>query len=363
MSIQDITFEETLDVQGDRHLLLGNGFGRSLDPVRFDFETLFEKAAFSDSIQQFVSPDTTAQEGLGTYPDFERTLRSIRDTEVVLDHLGVTVPDNLGDLETTIKNGLIKAVHAVHEVVGDDGDVTGYITSFSAEQVLSCGKFLKHFQSQKSKIFTLNYDLLLYRVLMELKNPNSSLGSDMRERLSEEGIRLSDWGDALFRGEGERKCYWQSWASSPSPRVYYLHGALHLFEDSVNVYKEEGQGEGLLGKLDQHISAGQIPLFVSEGTSNRKRSRIFGNDYLKDCFEKLGQVSDNIFIYGCSLDGRDTHIWSQIDNTASLGHVFVGYFGADEKDQIIERIKRSFPNKVGQRGVSVFDTSCINPWR
>lgn len=356
MTIPTVNYVDEINDDTLRHILLGNGFSRALNSDLFSFKTLFEKAGFDAELVQFLKQDNDGNEGLGTYPDFEKTLKTLRDASLVLRHLGFRTPDRLNELQENIRDGLTKAVHAVHEVKAADGSLERYITQFSYADVFGCANFLKAFQRDESIIFTVNYDLLLYRVLMEIKNPNNQLEEDgLTDALQQNEISLARWGDAFIHGK------WEKW-STPAPRVCFLHGALHIFSEGSETYKLIAEADNLINTISASLDNGKTPLVVCEGTANRKRAKIFGNDYLRDCYSRLGKISGKLFILGCSLAENDGHIWEAVNANSQISKVLVGYFGNTELNSIRDAARKYFPQKVSDNRVLLFDTSGLHIW-
>ena len=151
-----LTFDEAMNIatgEGKKpHVLLGNGFSRACMDDVFDYEALLRQADFGN-----VSANAwQAFHALGTN-DFEEVMRSLnRSAEL----LGVYDPQAGGTaaLMTTDAAGLqevlISAIANSHP---------GYPGDISNDAYAACRRFLVHF----NRIFTVNYDLLLYWTLMQ----------------------------------------------------------------------------------------------------------------------------------------------------------------------------------------------------
>lgn len=91
------------------------------------------------------------------------------------------------------------------------------------QQYESCIQFLKNFRDKPGdgRIFTLNYDILLYWVLMH--------GMEEKKIAFDDGFRTdTDHVDAEY-------VVWDD--SAHQQNVYYLHGALHLFDGGHELQK------------------------------------------------------------------------------------------------------------------------------
>lgn len=121
-------------------------------------------------------------------------------------------------------------------------------------------------------------------------------------------------------------------------------------------------GRYLLDNIDRRISSGKMPVIVCEGTANRKRARIQANDYLRNCYERLGNMKGRIFIFGSDVLEQDAHIWSEIDKNENLTRVYVGYYGEAKKNGITEKVSKLFPCKVRAGRIALYNSRSINVW-
>ncbi len=88
--------------------------------------------------------------------------------------------------------------------------------------------------------------------------------------------------------------------------VYWLHGGLHLYRDQWG--QATNRVNGGMNLLDAFKFAKEPALFVSEGTSKRKRRAIRKSDYLEHCYVSLCQTEGNIVVLGHSLSSQDMHL-------------------------------------------------------
>lgn len=171
---------------------------------------------------------------------------------------------------------------------------------------------------------------------------------------------MSNWGDAFIR-ERAGLAEWKHW-STPTPRVCFLHGALHIFPARKATLKVIANGDDLFDTIDFHLGKGRMPLIVCEGTANRKRAKIFGNDYLRDCYLKLEKLNGKLFIYGCSLAENDLHIWEAVDKNPQITNVFIGFFGAPEEATVRSSAAKYFSKKNASNQLYIFDSSAVQIW-
>jgi hypothetical protein len=234
------------------------------------------------------------------------------------------------DDQARIRNAFIKAITKVHP----------RRNFLSPEQRLRCGQFLENFAgvkrgSNRGRVFTTNYDLLLYWVLMQ-------------------------WQSELKMYDGfDTDCVWSA-ARASDTFVSYLHGAVHHFETpfgSVRPKMEQRklrwrEDASLIEQVRFKVTEGQLPVFVSEGDSTEKRYRIGRNPYLRASMKSFGKACDEasgaLFTVGHSLAVVDKHI---IDLIGS-GHtaVYVGVF-SDWDEGRARELARAWANwreQVGQ---------------
>jgi hypothetical protein len=169
-------------------------------------------------------------------------------------------------------------------------------------QYESAAAFLKHFD----KVFSLNYDLLLYWVNLE-------------KRLLKDGFGLgSDVDEGRFKGPFLKHAYCH---------IFNLHGGLHLFQNEIGeVYKALNHCDGVIANITHEIAKNErLPLYVAEGTSKSKMRKINSVEYLRQCFRTLQETTAAVFVFGHSADQNDAHIYHAIFGSKAK-HVYFGIF-------------------------------------
>lgn len=306
-----------------RHLLLGNGFSMAVYDG-FGYRSLYEGAVREDPGL------ATLFEGHGV--DFEKALG------------GATAERD----RDRIRAQFIAAITRAHPK-----------PKFMKEEMhQTCGLFLDSFAGlgrgvNRGSVFTTNYDLLLYWVLM--KNKAS--------------LKLYDGFDTSG--------VWDTKRTSNS-FVFYLHGALHLFEQRVGRIKTEilqrkllnrGPGASLIEQVRDNMDKGYFPTFVSEGTHYEKRWRINNSPYLKRVgrhFASACARSENaLFTVGHSLSAVDAHITDDIGlGSASL---YIGVYRPADDGSAVRNVIQGWADHRASRGrdmprVQLFDTSECPIW-
>lgn len=263
-------------------ILLGNGFSINLCDG-FDYSQLFST---------FLN--TIPEEKRNTYSsfktaNFESILKSL-DEAARINSLFEIVSDPIEDAIGEIRNGLIGSIFEKHPRPESKDD----------KKIKEIEIKLRPFNS----IFTLNYDLFLYYVVLSAKDSHSN------------GETIFKWSD-FFWGEGLRnfRVYQYPLTYTTYKPVYYLHGAIFIFNHDLSAKKRtmDFPNSNLLEAIGREINSGEIPLFISEGSYSQKRSMIYQNEYLSRGFEDFMTGSGNLVIYGASLLDPDKHIIEAIN--------------------------------------------------
>lgn len=158
-----------------------------------------------------------------------------------------------------------------------------------------------------------------------------------------------------------------------APGLAYLHGALHT-------YDQPGGGQMMLryhGRLSlieqarKRLNDGEFPVFVAEGTTEDKASRIARSRYLSWALRSLrtgmNYRDGALFTYGHSLNHRDAHLLRVI-GTKKIRQVYIGAFGGLGADNIddIRRWTACWQQARAASGfpidVWIFDTKLYSPW-
>lgn len=335
-----------------RHLLLGNGFSIACRPKIFTYGSLLEQADFlkiPEIPKVFDALKTT---------DFEQVIKALEESSKMLpvfDPSAKKLAEKIGRYAERLKDILIETVAKNHPNIPND---------ILDSQFWSCRKFLAHFlgpHNAKGKVYTLNYDLLLYWTLMHEDNP------------FDDPIDL-ETNDGFGRDEDTDPEYvnWMGESGAHSQRVHYLHGALHLFDAGAELQKYTwiNTGVPLLDQARAAMGAGMFPLFVAEGKSQQKLSRIKHSAYLhhsyKSFSQQMQQKDDALFIYGHSLAVNDQHVLKKIAR-GKIQRLYVSLYG-DPSSETNKTVIAATKSMAGQRGekfpleVSFFDAASANVW-
>lgn len=278
-----LTFEDALgEVAGGRqpHVLLGNGFSRACRDDIFAYDALFDRANF-----EALSPHARdAFDRLGT-TDFEVVMRSLRQAAKLIDlyqNENKALADQLTSDADGLRDVLVSAIAGSHPERPADIEEGAYA---------ACKQFLARFH----RIFTVNYDLLLYWALMQ-NEIEPDVPCDDGFRKPEDDV------DAEYVTWEPENTYQQN--------VYYLHGALHIFDAGVEIQKYTWINTGirLIEQVRTALQQDLYPLFVAEGESSQKLERIRHSDFLSKAQRSLLSLGGSLFTYGHSIAENDSHI-------------------------------------------------------
>ena len=331
---------EALDDGLVRAVLLGNGFSMDYDASIFGYDSLAEEAGLSG----LSVPKDELFARLGS-TNFEVVIDQLRASAKIHDLYGAerAVATAMKRDAKVIQNGLA-------DVLADRHPENTF--ALSDPQVEHARNFLANFD----RIFTLNYDLLLYWVVNR---------KDVGPRVPySDGF---EWPTAREKGQ----LFWKR-KGSHSQCIFYLHGALHLFVEDRRVQKLNYKMHGsLVDEMRDRLALGHYPLVVTEGKSEEKVARIERSVYLRTCHERFADLQGALFCHGVSMSPRDDHVFEAIEAEGSeIGSVYVGVRGSirsgkgrdlAERAELIKERRR----EVGGRKLRVrfYDANSAHVWR
>lgn len=339
-----LTFQQALEEapsSGKKHLLLGNGFSISCRPDIFRYGKLFEQA-------DFVNLSPKAKEAfvrLGTM-DFEQVIRSLRDGAALADLYGAEkdVTSQMSSDADALKEVLVKTIAASHPERPSD---------ISDAEYDACKGFLNNFDD----VYTFNYDLLVYWAKMHTEGQLMSTSDD--------GFRTSQ--NDFESGIESDYVVWES-SQSHDQNLYYLHGALHIFDSGTEIrkYTWNRTGVSLIDQVRAALEQDYFPLFVAEGTSDEKLERIRHSDYLAKAYRSFENIQGTVFIYGHSLAENDEHYLRLLEN-GKVANLFIGLFGDPEStsnQKIVSRAEAMKLRRTAKRPLQIdfFQSETAKVW-
>ena len=287
-----LTYNKVLEEIGEesKKLLLGNGFSMAYDKDRFSFTSLLESAISKNIIQKdsaiykvFSKCNTS---------DFEEIIRNL---ETALEILKVyksntQLEEHLRDDSEKLKSCLVDVITNNHP---------DKITSIPSVNLHKASDFIQAYDA----LYTLNYDLLLYWVTETLRER-----MEASRMINEKSVFVDGFGGTC---SSEYVCF-NNFSSRNT--CFYLHGALHIFDNGDKIVKKtfSRTGKCLKEQIKEELNCNKYPVIVSEGRSDQKMAKIIHNNYLNHCYKSLSNISGNLVVLGTLLKSNDEHILEAI---------------------------------------------------
>lgn len=320
------------------HLLLGNGFSIAYDKGIFSYNALHE------FLREIKDPDLlTILEVIDTR-NFELIMQQLDSLSALSDALGgdKSLTLRIQAASARLKGGLLDAVKALHPE---------HVFTIPEGASEACARFLKVFLDSRGNLYSTNYDLLLYWVLMRNKIVEHVDGCGRELMNPDDPPDEYEWSELIWGKNREKQ------------NVFYVHGALPFFDNGVSVVKEEYDHYNyLLKKISDRMEAGEYPIFVTAGDGKQKLTHIMHNRYLAHSYESLSSVSGSLVTFGFNFGDSDGHIIDAINRAArqkapgKLWSLYVGVY-SDQDRQHMEQIEYRFKCKV-----HLFDAKTVNVW-
>jgi Domain of unknown function (DUF4917) len=295
---ETITFQQALERAIEPcHALLGNGFSRACRDGIFSYSALFDQANFEG-----LSPAARNAFGALDTTDFEVVIRALKQAALLA---GVYLEDDpaLAQRMNGDANGLRELLASTIAASHPDRP-----SDISEEQYAACRTFLSNFE----RIYTLNYDLLMYWALMQ---------AEIEPLIkSDDGFREPDDGPAEYVTWDVQKTGQQN--------IFYLHGGLHIFDAGAELQKFTwcNTGIALIDQIRQALDTNRFPLFVAEGSHDSKLDRIQHSGFLNRSYRSFAEIGGSLFVFGLSFGEADEHILKLLDR-GKVKQAFVGLHG------------------------------------
>jgi len=323
------------------HLLLGNGFSVSYDPKIFSYNALHE------FVKNLKDKDLSKILEVIETRNFEVIMQYLDNFAALVDALGgdPKLKKRVEDASSKLKTSLLDAVKAMHPE---------HVFKVPEDQSVACANFLLNFLNTNGHIYSTNYDLLLYWVLMRngILNHVDGCGRELENDTGEYMAPADqEWSDLVW-GKNRNK-----------QNVFYLHGALPFFDSGVAVVKEEYDVYNyLLQNISARMEKGEYPIFVTAGDGQQKLNHITHNQYLTYCYDSFCQAEGSLVTFGFSFGEYDEHIIAAINKAAKqkvpnkLWSIYIGVYSPEDKKHI-EQIEEKYRCKV-----HVFDAKTAKVW-
>lgn len=341
-TFDDVKNSIKLNKDRNFHLLLGNGFSMAYDHTIFSYNALHDFITTLDDelLKKLFEIIKTK--------NFELIMQQLDNFAALIEALGADkqLRIKIEEASKKLKQSLLDAVTAMHPE---------HVFKVPQNNSDACASFLKTFLNTQGHIYTTNYDLLLYWVLMRngVMSSVDGFGRDVEATEDFEDadeLELSElrWGKHKDRQD-----------------IFYLHGALQLFDTGVEIVKEQYDTENhLLTNISNRIDKGEYPIFVTAGNGQEKLAHIMHNRYLTYCYESLEKITGSLVTFGFNFGEYDEHIIDAINKAAKGGKkifpkllsIYIGVYSA-ENQKYIENISNRFKCKV-----HIFDAKTTNVW-
>lgn len=325
----DIKYQDALTETDTkvRHLLLGNGFSISCWND-FNYKCLLEKSKFKESPlveSVFNNLQTT---------NFEEIINAMQQTTTVVNTMAAyglitgQISKQMRADADNIKKIFIDAINSTHPPKS---------VSINSDSYKTCRDFLKKFIPKKDykggKIFTLNYDLLLYWACMSDREEDQQGGKEKAPK----AFKTLQVIDGFYNQT--------KWEKNNSQTLFFLHGALHLYRNGIELFKiTYKENKMVMEQIKEYVETGEYPFLVLEGEHRYKLNSIDRNRYLLNSFEELSQINGVLFIIGSSFCKEDGHIWSAISRNNNLTCVYIGLHDSD-KDTVKTKAEKFLSDK------------------
>jgi hypothetical protein len=323
------------------NILLGNGFSRSLADT-FNYESLFA---------EFLSKCPSEYKNIFEMFDtnnFEKIMVKLTYAIYVNELFGKHEP-KIEQAAKILQDGLIKTI----------GDIHPKSEAIYWNRLETIANKIRFFND----IYTLNYDLFIYHIIMILKD-QSEKNEQYRNLPQYKDLWLysdSFYGEEYEGGRFKGCKYFIK--SDKYKAIYYLHGALFIFSfgeqiEEMKLIRKDRKIE-LIKLIGDTIREGKMPVFVCEGSSDKKLEQIKSSSYLNWVyFKKFCKTEKHKFaIFGCSLSQQDNHIINILDKSGNTLAISL-HLGEKTAEQL-ESIKQNYENKFTKATVRFFDSETL----
>ncbi|MGI0107042.1 DUF4917 family protein [Salinimicrobium sp. WS361] len=316
-----------------KHLIMGNGFSMAYDHKIFSYNALY------DFIEKLEDPILSKLFKVINTKNFELVMQQLDYFIVIAEAFDTDkkLTQKLKGANSKLRSSLIDAITDLHPE---------HVFEIAEEKSEKCAAFLNEFLEKDGKVFTTNYDLLMYWVLMR-NNATKGIDGFGKEVLNPQGVKrgaepeLSD-------------LYWGK--NKDDQTVFFVHGTLPIFDTGIEIIKEVYDSEHyLLQNVKERLDKKEYPIFVTAGNGEEKLKHIMHNRYLSFCYEELTKIEGSLISFGFNFGSYDEHIIDAINKAAKQGgtpkdgrrlwSVYIGVYSKQDLDHIKE-IQEKFKCKV-----------------
>ena len=280
-------------------IILGNGASISISN-NFSYKNLFLKASEIDTFPTsiFNTLNTNNFESVIYQLDIAQKInKAIIPISPQIEQLNQTISDT----NITIRQSLIQTIQSIHPEYA----LLSFIT-LSEETIKKLFNYLTQFDS----IINLNYDLLVYYIL--LHQTNKFTDYFLPDRTANNKLTFNE------------EINWLT----DQVKLYYPHGNIVLGinnigeEEKITYHPPATLLQTILNRWSNDTNF--YPLFICEGSSTEKIKSIARSYYLNYIYRNiLPKLPENIICYGWSLSENDEHIIKQILKDSRKNHKLI----------------------------------------
>ena len=365
---EDITFQDLLGIleisKGENNLLLGNGFNLSLR-IDTSYKNIMEVMQQKHSL--YKNEEFKGLVKKNNY-NIEKIIGELTKKEKKEDtFLKKFIADKI-KLDFMQSTNQIVSGHIINKVYRESK------------------KGLYRLLKNCTNYFSLNYDLVLYLLLMKYKKPDTLTKQEKEEidqiielnrekgtisfkgnikdnivkmsalekreffnilkiylkHLGKDNLikelenllfwkgentqqgNLDDINDGFHLSENEEEKEY-SFRITAEQNLFFLHGAFHFYKKEGDIFKAtRKENKSLYQRLKNIISNRGEDLFCVF-KDDGKLDDIKKNEYLDHCYEKLKTLKGSMIIIGCSFSENDGHIVDAI-NESDIENIYISYY-------------------------------------
>lgn len=336
-------------------ILIGNGFNLALDANNINALLKFRYDDIKNEVEKKLDSKSKLSEYLKQRSDancdIEYLLWVLKKSKICIDYCSGIYCNPMEPNDHNIEEDCHKLKNIVIEIMTSDNMHPEHNQLFNenySDKINTCKNNLKVFD----KIFTTNYDLILYWLL----NHNN------HELLKTGGFKDGFTPNTDFRAKTTDGKYIKNLfgfnTNNPQANILFLHGAIHLLQQNNKAYKVTKEGNTQYDVQDlQRILLNNLSkndysnLLIFDASSDDKIKQIYDNSYLQKAYDKLSSINEELIIYGnkiCQEDdhgnwqeelSNDKHLWRKIINSSKIKKIYISNNNKD-KDKLDEQAKQ-----------------------
>lgn len=314
-------------------LILGNGSSIPYSS-KFAYSSLYDEAAFADEEKQLFDKFKTN--------NFEYILRKLFQAGEVNKVLELDQEKKVNSVYGDIRLKLIKTIRRIHPVMSDINPATVHDMVFES-------------MMGYRYIIDLNYDFILYWILSaQNKCPFPSENHEHEKKYK--GSPFDHFYDGFH-------CYYdethdhlsfdydfveEEIQKKEKTGIFYPHGNLLFVRDKFNgeTLKIKSNGD-LFDVVDKDWEKGYTPLFISEGTADKKLTSIRSVPYLNYVYNDiLNNLTDFVVIYGWSMGDCDSHLIKKIFSNKKIKTAAISIYKGNRDSQAIQEEETAIESKI-----------------